>query len=154
MKRRIEIGGGRNPHRKKEGYINIDDNSGPTVDIVRNVLRGLPFDDSSVDEIYMCHVLEHLPNGPDMVFFINELYRVLKNKGILEIIVPHSITPEAFNPLHLSYWNERSFDFFGKDYTKTVEDTGINVNFRLIKKRFPDMRYSRISLYLKFEAIK
>lgn len=47
----------------------------------------LPFDSESIDVIYSSHVLEHLSYKENQNF-ISEAHRILKNKGILRIIVP------------------------------------------------------------------
>ena len=49
-----------------------------------------PFDENSVDQIYMSHVLEHI-GGESSVFnlIMQELYRICKNNSIIDIFVPH-----------------------------------------------------------------
>ena len=49
--------------------------------------RKIPFNDSSVDFIYSCHMLEHLDKKETKVF-LDESYRVLKPNCILRIVVP------------------------------------------------------------------
>jgi len=59
-------------------------------DVVEDLEDKLPFEDDSVDEIVMYHVLEHLGQSTKAYFAIwRELYRVLKNGGIIKIVVPH-----------------------------------------------------------------
>ena len=53
-----------------------------------NASRKIPFNNSSVDFIYTCHMLEHLDNEEAKVFF-EESYRVLKPNCILRIVVPN-----------------------------------------------------------------
>lgn len=89
------------------GYINLDKRQWGSVDVVRDVLRGLPFDDNKFDEVYASHFMEHIPAGEDLYFVISEVWRVLKDGGKFIIRVPHSDTQEAFYPDHLSYWNEK-----------------------------------------------
>jgi predicted SAM-dependent methyltransferase len=54
---------------------------------VSNFINGFPFEDNSFQVAYSSHVLEHftLEQGE---FLIKEAYRILKNKGILRIVVP------------------------------------------------------------------
>jgi len=52
-----------------------------------DVSKKIPFNDSTVDLIYSCHMLEHLDQNETKVFF-NESFRVLKPNGILRIVVP------------------------------------------------------------------
>lgn len=53
--RKLNLGCG--PY-KMEGHINIDCNPLHKPDIVRDVSRGLPFDDNSVESIVASHFLE------------------------------------------------------------------------------------------------
>lgn len=73
-----------------EGYTNVDHDSKCVPDVVADLEQPLPFEDNSVDEIVMSHVLEHL--GQDTKTYFNiwkELYRIVKNQGVLKITVPH-----------------------------------------------------------------
>lgn len=105
MIKKLNLGCG---ETKKEGYINIDNRPECEPDILRDITRGLPFDDESIDEIFSSHFMEHL-GGEDVFFVINECWRVLKPNGILIIIVPYIGVQEAFcDPMHKSYWSKRS----------------------------------------------
>ena len=52
-----------------------------------NVLKGLPYDDCTVDYIYTSHFLEHLTKE-EATRVLKECYRVLKKCGIIRIVVP------------------------------------------------------------------
>lgn len=91
--------------KKKEGYIGMDIRDWGQ-EIVRNVARGIPFNDNTFDEVHTCHFMEHIERGDELYFVMSEVYRVLKPGGKFIIRVPHSDTPHAFFPDHLSYWNE------------------------------------------------
>jgi len=49
----------------------------------------LPFKDGEFDYIYCAHVLEHLPVIHVVKRLLQELYRILKPDGTLEVIVPN-----------------------------------------------------------------
>lgn len=108
--RKIDLGCGNN---KGEGYIGVDKYPYHCVDVVRDIdLHGLPFDDSSVDEVYTSHFLEHCQ---DLVFVMNEIHRVLRPGGRVTIIVPNIKHPGAFrDPTHVRFFNEESFLYFTK----------------------------------------
>lgn len=77
-------------YNKLPGYINVDHDPSCEPDIVADLEQPLPFDDSSVDEIVLHHVLEHL--GQDTKTYLNiwkEYYRILKDQGVIKITVPH-----------------------------------------------------------------
>ena len=52
-----------------------------------DVTKGISFDDMSVDYIYTSHMLEHL-RKEDAMFVLKECCRVLKQGGILRVVVP------------------------------------------------------------------
>jgi len=77
-------------YNKLDGYVNVDSDPNCKPDIVADLEQALPFEDSSVSEIILCHVLEHL--GQDSKTYLNiwkEFYRILKNQGSIKITVPH-----------------------------------------------------------------
>jgi|SRR5262252_3933171 len=53
-----------------------------------NLARGIPFDDSTFDVVYHSHFLEHLEREA-AVEFLRECRRVLKQGGILRVVVPN-----------------------------------------------------------------
>lgn len=104
---KLNIGSG---HKPLEGYVNMDiedyQADGHRTDVVRDILRGIPFDTDKFVEVYTSHFMEHIRNGEDLYFVLHEIWRVLKDGGKFIIRVPHASTPYAFYPDHLSYWNE------------------------------------------------
>lgn len=74
-------------NRFHKDWINIDFHS-VSKEVKRiNILSGLPFEDNSIDVVYSGHFLEHLT--PEQAgFVLTECYRVLKQGGIIRIVVP------------------------------------------------------------------
>tara|TARA_Y100000768_G_scaffold52719_1_gene34687 strand:- start:403 stop:972 length:570 start_codon:yes stop_codon:yes gene_type:complete len=74
-----------------DGYINVDKFEIYNPDILHDLEHfPYPFDDNSVDEIILSHVLEHLGQHPDVFNnIIKELYRICINGSRIEIKVPH-----------------------------------------------------------------
>jgi len=110
--RRLNVGCG---NQKKPGWIGIDKVATPATDLVRDLGRGLPYEDSSVDEIYCDNVLEHIGPPEDFIFVLNEFYRVLKPGAVATIIVPDGRSQaawqdpthaRAFVPRSALYWNQ------------------------------------------------
>jgi len=91
-------------------YINIDSDPRVKPDIVRNIERGLPFSDNTVEEILSEHTLEHI--NPDLIHFVMyEFWRVLKDKGVLKVVVP--IGKGLTNsPEHKCFFDHKSWLFF------------------------------------------
>jgi SAM-dependent methyltransferase len=52
-----------------------------------NLVRGIPFENSTFDVVYHSHFLEHLERDA-AINFLRECYRVLKPSGILRIVLP------------------------------------------------------------------
>lgn len=107
---KLDIGCG---HAKKAGFIGIDNFLGreqcgadmDNVDIQWDLSMGIPFEDSSVVEIFSSHFLEHV----DLDFILKEIHRVLKNDGVLEFFVPYANSAEGMYPGHVSFLTEKFF---------------------------------------------
>lgn len=149
---RLDLGCG---NRKKEGYIGIDRVALKGVDIVCDIERGLPIKDDCVDKVYSFYFFEHLN---DIVFIFQELYRVCKNRAIVELTVPYYTSINAFkDPTHKQLFTEETFRYFSQDKWYG-SDYGINTNFRvldieyhysrLIRKWFPEILKRHMRRYL------
>ncbi len=77
--------GGRYHH----DWINIDFHADSNMVKKVNILGGLPFEDSSIDVVYSSHFLEHL-SLKQTAFVLSEAKRVLKDNGIIRIVVPNT----------------------------------------------------------------
>ena len=77
-------------YNRLDDYINVDWDSYCKPDVLANLEETLPFEDSTVEEIRLFHVLEHL--GADTKTYLaiwKEFYRVLKDEAEVHIVVPH-----------------------------------------------------------------
>jgi predicted SAM-dependent methyltransferase len=70
----------------KEGWINIDF-VGHRADLAWNLLRPLPFPNSSAEAVFHEHVLEHFPIR-DGLRLLEECFRVLRPGGVIRVGVP------------------------------------------------------------------
>ena len=95
---------------KKEGFINIDSNVNCNPDMIRDLTKGLPYSNDSVDFIISEHTFEHF-NGEDLIFIFNECHRVLKPHGKLEFAVPYG-SNSYIDPTHIQHFQPFSFNFF------------------------------------------
>lgn len=96
------------PEDKKIGYIYLDIEGWGGVDVIRDIEKGLPFDDNKFDRIEAHNILEHIK---DLIFVMNECYRVLKVGGTLDIIVPFGRNA-TIDPTHVRNFYENDFSFF------------------------------------------
>ena len=74
-----------------DNYTNVDKYEYFNPDVVHDLEHfPYPFNDDSVDEILLSHVLEHIGQSPDIFLkIIKELYRICHNNSSIKIIVPH-----------------------------------------------------------------
>lgn len=108
---KLDLGSGaeeREQHRN--GFIGIDFKD-YGYNMVRDVTRGLPFSDNTVDEIIAHNFFEHLASE-DWMFVLNECWRVLTPEGTIEIIVPPFTHHNAYaDPTHKSFWATNTFSY-------------------------------------------
>jgi hypothetical protein len=71
----------------REGWINSDVKQTPDVDLVADIRKGLPLETASVDYAVSVHALPELPYS-DLVPALQELRRVLKEGGVLRLVLP------------------------------------------------------------------
>ena len=69
------------------GWLNCDVLHGARIEVRADVARGLPFAAETFDGVAAIHVLQDLP-WPEIDPTLRELYRVLKQRGVLRIAVP------------------------------------------------------------------
>ena len=86
-----------------DGYIGIDSRDCGQK-MIWDITQGLPFPDSTVDEVYSCHFLEHLTDDESIELF-KEIYRVLKVGGGTRHRLPHQTHPTAYYWGHKTFWN-------------------------------------------------
>ena len=96
-------------------YINVDKYGSP--DILKD-LEELPWDwdDDSIEEILMVHVLEHLGQSTEVYLGIwKELYRICKNNALISITVPHHKHEFFFDdPTHVRAVTPLGLQLFSK----------------------------------------
>ena len=77
--------------RKMAGFVNVDCVAACQPDLVVNLEQvPWPWENDSVDEIVLHHVLEHLGQRPEtFLAIVKEMYRVCRDGARIEIVVPH-----------------------------------------------------------------
>ncbi|MFH1332570.1 MAG: methyltransferase domain-containing protein [archaeon] len=114
----IDVGPGRRPRKDANIFIDIN------YDLIKHLRNPVvwdlnktpyPFENESIDKIYMESVLEHLETP--MAEIMKELWRILKVNGTVVLIVPNSyfitkrimfllgIMHNNFRPQHRKYLN-------------------------------------------------
>jgi predicted SAM-dependent methyltransferase len=107
---KLDLGCGK---KKQEGFIGVDKVQMDGVDVVWDLENfPWPFDDESIDEIYCSHYVEHTS---DLIRFMDEVYRILKQGHDCTILAPYYNSIEAWrDPTHKRAISEQTFDYFDK----------------------------------------
>ncbi len=132
--------------KKMDGYTNVDKYDVFEPDVVQD-LEKFPwaFEDNSVDEIIMHHVLEHLgQTTEEYMNILAELYRICKADATIEIFVPH---PYHYNfigdPTHVRAITPEQFALFDEEVNPVSplrESSGLK--FKLVNLFYkPDHHY-------------
>jgi predicted SAM-dependent methyltransferase len=148
----LDLGCGPNKH---EGCIGIDHYDFEGVDIVRDLRRGLPFGDDTVDGIVAKQVLEHF-DGDDLLFLIEEMWRVGKPGAPIEVVVPDASSPNGGKDFSHKKkdWDEWSFQMWEKKDGHYLIDRGPLYGIRGQFKVMSDMDYRSKDRWYRLEVIK
>lgn len=114
----LDIGCGPNKQKLDDRFdiIGMDWYPFDGVDVVRDLMRGIPFCDDYFDVVIAKHVIEHFADN-DLIFLVDEIWRVVKPGGIIEVVVPDITSPNRYrDPTHKTRdWSEDSFMFWQVD---------------------------------------
>ena len=126
-----------------EGYINVDKSDLYNVDLKHDLETfPYPFEDDSVKEIILSHVLEHIGQSPEIfIKILKELYRICKNQALIKISVPHPRHDNFISdPTHVRPITIFGLSLFDRDLNEKWEKNGAantplafihNVNFSI-----------------------
>lgn len=126
----LDVGCGTN---KYEGAIGIDYNPRTAADVIHDLGEfPYPFADNEFDKVVSRHVIEHVP---DMVGFVEELFRITRNSGTIEIVTPHYTNADwAADPTHRNHLSSYTFNVF-------IEE-------RIVFDFYSDVRLVPLRIYL------
>ena len=126
----------------KPGYINVDKYGNP--DIFHHLEKfPWPWEDESVEEVLMKHILEHLGESTDdYLGIIKELYRVCVGGAAINIIVPHPRHDDFLDdpthvrivtPAGLSLFSKsKNAEWIGKGFSNSLLGLYLDVDFEII----------------------
>ncbi|MEE2998643.1 MAG: methyltransferase domain-containing protein [Pseudomonadota bacterium] len=113
---------------RMDGYLNVDKEAGCQPDKIQD-LEVFPwdFDDNSVDQILLSHVLEHLGQTTEIYLSIlQELYRISKPGAQIDIRVPHPRHDDfVTDPTHVRPILPGQFHMYSKRNNKEWREQGI-----------------------------
>lgn len=133
---------------KEPNHINIDINPLHKPDVVRDITKGLPYSNDCIQSVRASHVFEHLIYE-DIIFVLNECFRVLTPGGLLDIFVPLGITGDLD---HKSVFMDYSFDVLLRKESREY----FNTNMRWkedSREEFPEGNNYKV-FHIKLRAIK
>lgn len=102
---------------KKEGYLNVDKYPEGDPDFLMDLeVTPWKFEDNSIDEILLNHVLEHLGASVEIFFsIVKEMYRVCRSGAKIRINVPHPRHDDFINdPTHVRVITPELMALFSK----------------------------------------
>ena len=111
---RLNLGCG---HNKLDGFVNCDTQAACNPDRVVDLeVFPWPFDNDSVEEVVLSHVLEHLGESSKVYLgIIRELYRVCRADAVVRIAVPHPRHDDYLtDPTHVRPILPEQFHMFSK----------------------------------------
>ena len=116
---KLDVCGGRNPLNPKE-FLNVDIVPLPQVDLVFDIRKRFPMEDSVIEEIVSSATLEHF-RKPDNMHILKEFFRVLQPGGTLRVCTPdiEAIARALLEGEDLDRVNQH---FFGKYKSDQTED--------------------------------
>jgi len=123
--------------RKIPGFVGVDIHKTEFTDVVHDLEKfPWPFGESSVHEVVLVHVLEHIQ---DIVGVMTELYRVMEPEGRVGIEGPHWTSVGSWqDPDHKHALSEEFFHYFDADFRKDQKIHYIpeHVNFKLVNAAY------------------
>jgi len=143
-----------------DGYVNVDKFDLYNVDIKHDLEKfPYPFNDNSVEEIKLSHVLEHIGQDPDVfIRILKEFYRICKNQALINIAVPHPRHDHFISdPTHVRPITVLGLSLFDKAQNEKWEKNGAaNTPLGLIHKvnfKIEDINYQiEDDVMAKFKA--
>ena len=116
-------------NKRKEGFLGVDLYPCDAVDKIADLTKELPFEDNSVEEIWMDNVIEHIP---DIAKLFSEMHRICKDKAKIHIFTPHFASYASWrDPTHVHHLSYFSMDHFAKPSVAHYTGGG----FEVLKRR-------------------
>jgi hypothetical protein len=148
--------------KKLPGFVNVDKFGEPDLRYDLEVLPW-PWDDNSVAEILLNHVLEHLGQAPSVFLGImSQMYRVCRDEARITIVVPHPrhdyfladpTHVRAITPFGLSLFSQRlNRQWVADGAANTPLGIYLGVDFELVETLFkPSAHWFRLHPGTKVE---
>lgn len=123
-----------------------------------------PIASNSVSEAFCAHFVEHIPhqvvgqNKNGLVLFMEEVYRILEQKGTIRIECPYYSSQRAHqDPTHCRSITENTFRYFNRQWLEAngMSHYDISTDFEVVSTTLLlDEKYELVSDEEKQRAIK
>jgi predicted SAM-dependent methyltransferase len=132
---KLNIGSGPGTE-KQEGIVRVDIVPEWADECFDIRVGRFPFENDYFDEIEIHHTLEHIQLNEDFLHVMEEMQRVLKVGGTIDITVPHHESEMAYDCYeHTRFFNENSFmNFYDNPYHKEM---GLPIFKRIVNEKRP-----------------
>jgi len=139
-------------------YINVDVFRPANADgsfLQADLTQKWPWEDGTVDHIRAHDIIEHMV---DKVHTMNEIHRVLKPGGTVDIFVPTTEGRGADqDPTHVSYWNRNSFLYHthgDAHYLRFKDSMGLKGAFQVVSEEEKEWPVKVWKLRILLRAVK
>jgi predicted SAM-dependent methyltransferase len=153
--RKLNLACGEDIRPIKDNWLNVDVFKAPGVEYLDLYTLPWPLNDNEFDLVLASHILEHVPFHLEqyghtknfLIMFMEEVWRILKPGGIIEIIVPGGINSFAHAIDHKRIVTAKTFHIF---YPQDVWSYYTDRRFELISERkHQTLRFKLLQYFLK-----
>ncbi|MEV2363810.1 methyltransferase domain-containing protein [Paenibacillus larvae] len=158
---RVDLGCGLQKHPDTWGLDKVEYSG---VDAVCDFNKGIPLEDQSVDFLLAAHSLQY---ANDLMFVMEEIYRVCKHKAVVCILAPYANNGyHQANPYYRYLFNEHTPRYLTRDIYEVAEygykkeplsafnpNPSLIIDFRLIRQEFFYMPEYATPLYEEEDRI-
>lgn len=136
----LDLGCGK---KKRPGAIGVDYSDRHDADIIHDLnVFPYPFEDNSIDKIYLDNTLEHLDSPMDVM---TEVYRICKEGATVKVIVPYFRSVWAsIDPTHKTFFTVESFAYYDPDHIICQRYDYVDARFKVKSIVFNETLKNRI----------
>jgi len=120
---RLNLGCG---NKTKQNFIGVDKYPCKALNIYADLEGNLPFNSSSIDEVWADNVIEHIEDLPKLM---SEIHRICRHGATVTLITPHFTSLSSWrDPTHIHHLSYFSMDHFTRSGVAHYIGGGYNIN--------------------------
>ncbi len=111
---RLDFGG----EARRARAVRVSSAPGPDIQILAKLSPDLPFQDNTIDEIFLDHTLAH---AEGFISIMEELWRISKANTIIHVRLPHGSSSWAISrdPRHAKAYTLETFNYFDPRFNQS-----------------------------------